>query len=58
MRMEEFEYCSLFKQLNERQKKNLMMLCIENNCTFKTLICLFLTGDVGISENFTLKFII
>jgi hypothetical protein len=56
--MEEFEYCSLLKQLNERQKLIFDDVMHRNNCTFNTLICLFLTWDVGINENFTLKFII
>jgi hypothetical protein len=56
MMMEEFEYCSLFKQLNEdfffddiMHKKKLY---------FDTLICLFLTRGVEIGKNFILKFII
>ncbi len=33
MMMEEFEYHSLFRQLNEEQRLILMMLCIESHYT-------------------------
>jgi hypothetical protein len=43
MMMEEFEYCSLLKQLNEKQII-IMMLCIKNNLTLIHRYVCFLQG--------------
>jgi len=43
--MEEFEYHSLLRQLNE-EKNKIMMLCIENNLTLIHLYVFFLQGVI------------
>jgi hypothetical protein len=58
MMMEEFEYCILFRQLNEKQRLIFDDVMHRKQLYHDTLICLFLTGGVGIGKIFTLKLII
>jgi hypothetical protein len=58
MMMEEFEYRSLLRQLNEEHRLIFDDVMHRKQLYFDTSICLFLTRDVGIGKNFTLKFII
>jgi hypothetical protein len=58
MMMEEFEYHSLLRQLNEEHKLMFNDVMHRKKLYFDTLICLFLTKDVGTGKTFTLKFII
>jgi hypothetical protein len=58
MMMEEFEYRSSFKQLNEEQRLIFDDVMHRTQLYFDTLICLFLTRGIGIGKTFTLKFII
>jgi len=54
--MEEFEYCGLFKQLNE-EFFFFMMFRIQK-FYLNTLICLFFTKPISSNKTFTLKFMI
>ncbi len=56
--MEELEYCSLLKQLNEEQRLIFDDVMHKKQLYLDTIICLFLIGGVGIGKSFTLKFII
>jgi hypothetical protein len=56
--MEEFEYHSLFKQLNEEQRLIFDDVMHRKQLYPNTLICLFLTGGAINSKNSTLKLII
>jgi hypothetical protein len=58
MMMEEFEYRSLLKQLNEEQRLIFDDVMHRNQLYFDTLICLYLTRGVRIGKTFTLKLII
>jgi hypothetical protein len=58
MMMKEFEYFSLFRQLNEKQRLIFDDIIYRKQLYFDTLICLFLTRGARISKTFTLKFII
>jgi hypothetical protein len=58
MMMNEFEYRSLFKQLNEEQRLIFHDVMHRKQLYLDTPICLFLTGGVGIGKKFTLKLII
>jgi hypothetical protein len=58
MMMEEFEYRSLFSQLNEEQKLIFGDVMCRIQSYLDTSICLFLIGGVGIGKTFTLKLII
>jgi hypothetical protein len=54
--MKEFEYCSLFRKLNEKQILIFDDIIHRKTLYFDTLICLFLTRGARISKTFTLKF--
>jgi hypothetical protein len=56
--MEEFEYCSLFRQLNEEQILIFDDVMHRKQLYPNTLIFLFLIKSVGINKIFTLKLII
>jgi hypothetical protein len=56
--MEEFEYHSLLKQLNEIQRLIFDDVMHRKQLFPKTPICLFLIGGVRTRKTFTLKFII
>ncbi len=56
--MEEFEYCNLFKQLNEEQKVIFDDVMHRKQLYLNTPICLFLIGGARTSKTFALKFII
>jgi hypothetical protein len=58
MMMEEFEYRSLLKQLNEEHRLIFDDVMHRKKLYFNAPICLFLARDVGTNKNFTLKFII
>jgi hypothetical protein len=58
MMMEEFEYCILFKQLNEEQRLIFDDIMHKKQLYLDTSICLFLTKGVGTNKTFTLKLII
>jgi len=58
MMMEEFEYCSLFRKLNEEQRLIFVDVMHRKQLYPDTSICLFLIGGVRTSKTFTLKFII
>jgi hypothetical protein len=58
MMMDEFEYCSLFKQLNEEQRLIFDDVMHRKQLYLDTLICLSFTGGAGIEKKFTLKLII
>jgi hypothetical protein len=55
--MEEFEYCTLLRQLNEEQRLIFDDVMHRKQLCPDTSICLFLTGVLEISKIFTLKFI-
>ncbi len=56
--MEEFEYFSLFRQLNKEQRLIFDDVMRRKQLYYHTLICLFLIGGAGTSQTFTLKLII
>jgi len=58
MMMENFEYHSLLRQLNEEQRLILDDVMHRKRLYPNTPICLFLIGGVETSKKFTLKFII
>jgi hypothetical protein len=58
MMMEEFEYCSLLKQLNEKQRLKFDDVMHRKQLCHDTLLCLFLRRSVGTSKTFRLKLII
>ncbi len=58
MMMEEFEYCSLLKQLNEKQGLKFDDVMHRKQLYHGTLICLFLSRGAGTSKTFRLKIII
>jgi hypothetical protein len=58
MMMEEFEYCSLLKQLNEEQRLIFDDVMHRKKLYHDTRICLFLRSGVGTSKTFRLKLII
>jgi hypothetical protein len=57
MMMENFEYCSLLRQLNEEKIFTFDDIMHKKQLYLDTFICLFLTRGVGIGITFTLKFI-
>ncbi len=56
--MEEFEYRSLFRQLNEEQRLIFVDVMHRKQLYLDTSICLFLIGGARTSKTFTLKSII
>ncbi len=58
MMMEEFEYCSSLRQLNEEKRLIFDDVRHKKQLYLNTFICLFLIGGVGIGKTFTLKLII
>jgi hypothetical protein len=58
MMMEEFEYHSLFKQLNEEQRSIFDDVMHRKQLYHDTSICLFLTWGDGTRKSFILKLII
>jgi hypothetical protein len=55
MKMKEFEYCSLLKQLNEEQRLIFDDVMHRKQLYPDTPICLFLTRGVGTSKNIYIK---
>jgi hypothetical protein len=55
MMMEEFEYHSVLKQFNEKQRLIFDDVIHRKQLYPNTLICLFLTRGVGTNKTFTLK---
>jgi hypothetical protein len=58
MMMEEFEYYSLLKQLNEEQRLIFDDVMHRKQLYPNTPICLFFTKGAKTGKNFTFKFII
>jgi hypothetical protein len=58
MMMEEFEHCSLLRQLNEEQRLIFYDFMHRKQLHPNTPICLFFTRGVRIGKTFTLKLII
>jgi hypothetical protein len=58
MMMEEFEYCSFSRQLNEEQRLIFDDVMHKKQLYLNTSICLFLIGGAGTRKTFTLKPII
>ncbi len=56
--MEEFEYHSLLRQLNEVQRLIFDDVMYRNQLFLNTPICLFLIGGARTKKTFTVKFII
>jgi len=56
--VEEFEYFSLFGQLNEKQRLIFDDVMHRKQLYYDTLICLFFIGGAGTGKTFTLKLII
>jgi hypothetical protein len=56
--MEEFEYHSLFRQLNEKKRLIFDDVMHKIQLYLNTSICLFLIGGARIGKTFTLKLII
>ncbi len=56
--VEEFEYFSLFRQLNEKQRLIFDDVMHRKQLYHGTLICLFLNKGAGTSKTFRLKLII
>jgi cell division protein FtsL len=55
--MQEFEYCSLFKQLHEERKLIFDDVIHRNQLYLNILICLFLIGGDIISKTFKSRII-
>ncbi len=56
--MEEFEYCSSLRQLNEEQRLIFDDVMHNKQLYLNTPICLFFITFVGIDKTFTLKLVI
>jgi hypothetical protein len=58
MMMEEFEYCNLFRQLNEEQRLIFDDVMHRKQLDHDILICLFFIGDARVSKTYNSSIII